>query len=502
LCSDVTAQSRVPVFFYKVSMPRATEHYLHVHLESQGWNKDTIVFKMPKWMPGYYQLMQYGAAVENFTAKNKKGKSVFLKKMNDNSWVVAGVSGNVFTLDYDITASKKFVANSYVDSTHAYFVPNSVFMYVEGYLQHPVTVEIETNKKDFTVVTGLNAVNNKAQTYIADNFDFLYDCPFLIGPLESLPAFKVKNIEHRFIGYAMGDFDKGSFMRDIRHIVEAATNMMGDIPYSSYTFIGIGPGQGGIEHLNNTTVSFSGKNMQTAAGRIKTMHFLAHEYFHHYNVKRIRPLELGPFNYDAENKTNLLWVSEGLSVYYEYMLVKRAGIDSEADLLNSFESNINTIENSEGRLHQSLVQASYETWSDGPFGKQGEAANKSISYYEKGPVVGLLLDFAIKHASHNTQSLDDVMRLLYNKYYKQLGRGFTDAEFQQACETVAGAPLTDVFEYVYTTRELDYSKWLGYAGLSIEVATQPATGRKQYHIKRMENPDKEQLAILNSWLNN
>ncbi len=125
----------------------------------------------------------------------------------------------------------------------------------------------------------------------------------------------------------------------------------------------------------------------------RMMNFLAHEYFHHYNVKRIRPSELGPFDYDQGSKTNLLWVSEGLSVYYEYMVVKRAGLADEQTLFGDFEKNINANENNPGRRYQSLAQASYKTWSDGPFGTQGEEAGKSISYYDKGPVVGLLLDF-------------------------------------------------------------------------------------------------------------
>ena len=235
----------------------------------------------------------------------------------------------------------------------------------------------------------------------------------------------------------------------------------------------------------------------------KTMTFIAHEYFHNYNVKRIRPFELGPFDYDSGDKTNLLWVSEGLTVYYEYLILKRAGLIDAKTLLSNFEQNINAFENNPGRFHQSLQQASYLTWSEGPFGTQGDEPGKSISYYNKGPLVGLLLDFEIRNATQNKKSLDDVMRLLYWKYYKEKQRGFTEAEFQQSCEQAAGISLTEIFEYVYTTKELDYNKYLAFAGLIIDkqtIVSNDKTKKQKLIISRMDTPNPLQLAILNSWL--
>jgi predicted metalloprotease with PDZ domain len=315
-----------------------------------------------------------------------------------------------------------------------------------------------------------------------------------MGTLEDLPSFNVRGVEHQFIAYRPGNFDKAVFITNLEKVVASSVDIIGHIPFKRYTFIGIGPGRGGIEHLNNTTVSFDGSDLGQPASMTRMMNFLAHEYFHHYNVKRIRPLELGPFDYDKGSRTNLLWVSEGLSVYYEYLIVKRAGIVDEAALFEHLGSNITSTENNPGRLHQSLVEASYNTWSDGPFGTSGIDPGKSISYYDKGPIVGMLIDFSIRHATQNRKSLDDVMRILYNHYARTLGRGFTDAEFQQACETIAGVPLADVFEYVYTTQEIDYNTYLGYAGLRLD------TKEKKRVIVKMENPDALQSEILASWL--
>ena len=283
--------------------------------------------------------------------------------------------------------------------------------------------------------------------------------------------------------------------------VKVAVDIIGDIPYQQYTFIGIGPGRGGIEHLNNTTVSFDGSGLDSPEGMNRMMSFLTHEYFHHYNVKRIRPFELGPFDYDKGNRTNLLWHSEGLTVYYEYLILKRAGLIDEETMLSHLAEIVDDFENDPGRFYQSLSQASYNTWEEGPFGTRGTGPDKSISVYTKGAIVGMLLDFEIRFASGNKNSLDDVMRSLYWKYYKGEERGFTDAEFQQACEQAAGVSLTNLFEYVYTTKELDYEKYLGQVGLRIDRQVNDSNKKTQkLVINRLAKPTPLQSSILSSWL--
>ena len=220
------------------------------------------------------------------------------------------------------------------------------------------------------IATGLEKLLAKTNEFTAPDFDILYDCPILSGNLEELPSFKINGIVHHFIAYKPGIFDRDQFISGLEKTVKAATDLMGDIPYNEYTFIGIGRGYGGIEHLNNTTVSFNGTGLDKPGAMTRMLKFIGHEYFHNYNVKRIRPYELGPFDYERENRTNLLWVSEGLSVYYEYLIVKRAGLMSDEELFASIEDNINTIENDAGRQYQSLSQSSYETWDDGPFGNK------------------------------------------------------------------------------------------------------------------------------------
>lgn len=489
-----------PALEYSVSIPHPDHHKYHVELKTSGWNVDTLRLKLPKWTPGYYQIMDYAKGLENIVLKDSKGNVIPYSRNEENTLRITGVKKKTLILSYDVTTTRKFVATSYVDAEHAYLTPAASFFYPDGYLHLPIEVTINPLPwKD--IATGLKQLFNKSNQFHAENFDVLYDCPILIGNLESLPTFKVKGVEHRFVGYKIGSFDKADFIDKLQKLSEAAAAVIGDIPIDRYTYIAIGPGRGGIEHLNNTTVSFDGNELTDPDAMNRMMNFLAHEYFHHYNVKRIRPLELGPFDYEKGSRTNLLWVSEGLSVYYEYLVVRRAGLSDQKTLFQNLEQNINNTENNPGRKYQSLEQASYNTWKDGPFGTQGDEPGKSISYYEKGPVVGLLLDFAIRHSTKNSKSLDDVMRYLYWKYYKAAGRGFSDAEFQQACEETAGMPLTEIFEHVNTTREIDYAKYLNYAGLKLQEISNPDDKDKprKFSIALIENRDSLQREILESW---
>ncbi|HET9747212.1 MAG TPA: hypothetical protein VFP97_15970 [Chitinophagaceae bacterium] len=456
---------------YTVKMDNPEWHFFHVSLSCKGIKREFIDFKMPAWTPGYYQKMDYAKNLQRLKATDAAGKELKWEKTGDNTWRVFSKNAEAVHLAYEIKTERSFVATPYVDETRGYVLPAGVFLYIDKMISHPVQVRIVPDEKWNRVATGLDSIPGKKFTYTAPDFDVLYDSPFLAGNLEELHPFYIRGVKHRFIGYKLGDFDREQFIADLKRIVDAAVNVIGHIPYKHYTFIAIGPGPGGIEHLNNTTFGFNGTNFKNRDNYIRTLHFLAHEYFHHYNVKRIRPIELGPFDYDKGSRTKMLWVSEGLSVYYEYLVVRRAGVSTDAELLNALRGNILAFENKPGKRFQTLEQASYETWSDGPFGRTGDEVNKTISYYDKGPVVGMLFDFKIRQATHNKKSLDDVMRYLYKEYYQKRKRGFTQEELRAAIENVAGTSMADEYEYVSTTRELDYPKYFTYAGLRIDTTT-------------------------------
>lgn len=479
----LTTLAETPVLHFKVSMPEPTNHRFLTEFNVSGIPTDTVVLHLPKWTPGYYQLLDYAADVKEMKAFDQKGAALPLIQADGNTWKVVA-HRKPFKLTYLVVPTQTFVARSYLDAQRGYLVPANNFPYIEGWIHMPVSVEILPNPNWTSTVTGLKKVSDRV--FSAPDFDILYDCPILMGNLTELPAFEVNGIKHRFVGYDMGTFDGALMMRNLKKFVVAATSMFGDIPYSEYTFIGIGQGNGGIEHLNNTTVSFKGDRLTTEEAINDMILYLGHEYFHHYNVKRIRPFELGPFDYDRPNRTTQLWVSEGLTMYYQYVLAKRAGLMDGQKVLDCFSRHIKSVQNNPARLLQSMTQSSYGTWEDGPFTKPGQ----TISYYEKGPLNGLILDLAIRRATKDEKSLDDAMKLVYDLYCRKLHRGFTDAEFQNACETMAGIPLTKEFEYVTTTKEMDYAGYLDHLGLELV----------DFRLQRSANSTDQQAESLKKWM--
>jgi predicted metalloprotease with PDZ domain len=235
-------------------------------------------------------------------------------------------------------------------------------------------------------------------------------------------------------------------------------------------------GGGGLEHLNSMAVFSNASGWNNPRSYKGWLSFIAHEFFHLYNVKRIRPIALGPFDYDRENYTNMLWVSEGFTVYYEYLILKRSGLLSLEEYLEMVQRYIVGYENRPGHLFQSAAESSFDTWMKF-FSRDENSVNTTISYYDKGAALGLLLDLKIRYETKNKKSLDDVMRTLYVKYYKEKNRGFTDEEFRMECERAAGCSLPEIFDvYVSTTKEIDYPKYFAYAGLEIDIMPEELPG--------------------------
>ncbi len=463
-----------PAFTFTISPDIPKQSFL-VNVEIRNLSQDSLVLKMPAWTPGYYQLLNFADNVTDMVYKIGKSNPDTAIRNSRHGWIIPVKGFSTVNISYNVKATRNFVATPYVDSGRAYLSPPGVFIYPDGKKELSAQVILKI-PKGWTAATGLKKVAGNGIRFSAENFDLLFDSPILMGPLESLPEFYIDKIPHRFTGYRLNIKDPDSFTGDLQKIIKEAVAIIQDIPYTDYTFIAIGPGQGGIEHLNSTTFGFSGQSLNTPEGKRRMYTFLAHEYFHHYNVKRIRPVELGPFDYQNENRTDLLWLSEGITVYYDHLLVRRAGLMSTEELLDGYRSRLLGYENKPGRLYQSATQASYATWSDGPFGRSDDEVNKTVSVYDKGAVLGLLLDFDIRHQTGNRKSLDDVMKKLYDSFYLKQTRGFTSKEFQNVAEEIAGSSLQEVFGYAETVAPINYKKYFAYAGLDIDTLPKQLPG--------------------------
>ncbi len=460
---------------FTVSMEKPHTHYYHVVFHCRGLIGETQDFKLPVWTPGYYMIMDYAKNVLNFNVEDGEGNCIEWAKTTKNTWRIKSGTVDSLLISYDIYAFSRSVADSYLDDSRAFICPTGVFMHVDGHLDHPVSVAFRPHDAGHRISTGLDSVDGKLNTFSAPDFDVLYDCPILIGNQEFL-RFKVQEIPHIIAIENLGDVDKEKFVADIKKVCEGTVRLIGEIPFRHYTFIMMESGGGGLEHLNSMAVFYNPSGWESPSGYKRWLAFIAHEYYHLYNVKRIRPLVLGPFDYDRENYTNMLWVSEGFSVYYEYLILRRAGLSTREEFFDQVRRFIAAFENRPGRLFQSAQESSFDTWLKF-FNRSENSANTTISYYDKGAALGLLLDLKIRHETDNLKSLDDVMRTLYFDYHKDKGRGFTDSDFRAECEKAAGCPLPEIFDvYVSTVQDIDYMKYFAYAGLEIDVTYKEMPG--------------------------
>jgi len=429
---------------------------------------------MPVWSPGYYGVGDYSRNVSNFRVEDGAGHALPWEKVTTNTWRVAAANAPAIVVSYDVFGAVSFAANTYIGDDRAYLSPSSVFVHVAGMIQHPVTVTFQLPANWKQIATGLEPIPGKVNTYSAPDFDVLYDSPILIGNQEYL-SFDVKGVPHFVaIENVSPSIDRTKMLADLKRMVTSATELMGDVPYKHYTFLMMGRGNGGIEHLNSASIQFNGDSLGTDQGYLRWLSYVCHEYFHNFNVKRIRPIALGPFDYDQPNLTNMLWVSEGLSVYYQDLVLVRSGQMTSNQYLDKMKNLMASFENSSGRHYQSDTESSINTWNTGS-GVGGDR-NTTISYYNNGAMMGAMLDLKIRNESKNRKSLDDVMRGLYRKYYLEKKRGFTDAEFRAECEAAAGADMAEVFEYASTSKDANYAKYFAYAGLRLDVKTEDAPG--------------------------
>ncbi len=472
---------------FTVSMEEPNTHHYHVVFCCEGIKNENIDFKMSAWTPGYYRIMDFAENVSEFRAEDANGKELSWEKTAKNTWQVKSNDAESITISYNVYAFGRSVADSFLNESKAYISPAGAFMHVAGRLDNPVTVAIKPYKNFKKVSTGLDPVEGKENTFQAANFDVLYDCPIFINNQEII-SFEVQGIPHRVAIYEPNEPDRDKLVSVLTRMIESAASVVGEIPYKHYTFIMMGEGLGGLEHQNSMAVFSNVPDLDDAKEYKRWLSFIAHEFFHLYNVKRIRPIELGPFDYNKGSKTEMLWFAEGGTVYYEYIILNRAGFMSRSEVLEEFSGCIKSYENSEGNRLQSVAESSYKAFTQPFFGGEG-----TVSYYDKGTGLCMLLDLKIRGETRNEKSFDDVMQTLYRKYHKGLKRGFTDKELQQVCEEIAGTSLSEFFEYVTTVKEIDYSQYLDFAGLQFE---------DDFSLKPIANPNELQSEILNDWLKN
>lgn len=468
---------------YKLRMPRPQNHYYHVEMELNDVKSDEVNIKMPIWAPGSYLAREFAKNVNLVKAYDENGKDLTVKKANKNTWSIKRNKASKITINYEVYAFELSVRTSFLDLTHGFVSGSGVFMYVDGCKGHNGTVEVFPHEAFSKVTTALKPVgesvaSDASKKFTFEDYDQLVDCPIEIGNQLEF-SFEAAGLRHHVAMYNFGNYDIPKLKEDMAKVIDGATSVFGENPNDEYTFIihNVVNAQGGLEHRNSTVLSV---NRWTYEGP-KYKNFLklvAHEYFHLWNVKRIRPVELGPFDYDNENYTSLLWVMEGFTSYYEKLILLKEGIYTKKEFLDKMFSSLNYVEGSVGSRVQPVSHASFDAWIKA-YRHNENSRNTTMSYYSRGSVIAMMLDSKIIQKYNGKKSLNDFMQLIYKKYYLKKGRGFSESEFKNELVSFLGENMDEFYaKYIDGTEIPDYNAQFSPIGLNVAYIgrSEPSVG--------------------------
>lgn len=463
---------------YKLKMPRPQDHYYHVEMELTDFGSSELDVVMPIWTPGSYLAREFAKNVNLVRAFDENGNILDVKKRDKNSWRIFKGNARKVRINYEVYAFELTVRTSFLDLSHGFVSGSGVFMFVRGFEKNPGELEIYPYYEFDVITTALKEkdegiVRDGFKTYKYDSYDHLLDCPIEIGNQEVF-TFEASGLEHTVSMYGFGNYDIARLQKDMANIVESSTNVFGQNPNKDYTFIihNVANSQGGLEHTNSTVLSVN-RWAYEGPKYIDFLKLVAHEYFHLWNVKRIRPVELGPFDYSNENYTSQLWVMEGFTSYYEKLILLRAGYYTNDAFLKKMFSSLNYIEGSTGARVQPVAHASFDAWIKA-YRPNENSHNTTASYYSRGAVIAMMLDAKMIKKYNGKKGLDAFMQGLYAKYFKGQNRGFTEDEFKQELEHFLGENLDQFYnDYINGTKIPDYNAVFSEIGLSVEYIGTP-----------------------------
>ncbi len=458
--------SIAPTIHYQVAMPQPQSHLFEVVLHLRGWKLPVLDLKLPVWTPGSYLVREYAKHLQDFSV-NAGEQSLPWRKLSKNHWQVETTDIDTLTVSYRVFANELSVRTNHLDATHGYFNGAALFFRIPGLEKQPIQVTIVPPKPEWHITTPLPAVPEQPNTFQAADFDTLVDSPFEIGCHE-LHQFQILGKSHELAIWGKGNANPAKMIPDIQKIIEVEAQLFGGLPYERYIFLLhlSSQGNGGLEHKYACSLNYPRFGFRAQDKYDRFMQLVAHEFFHLWNVKRIRPKALEVFDYDQENYTPSLWFSEGTTSYYDLVIPFRAGIYDTKSFLSKLGKEITRFQTTPGRLVQPLSESSFDAWIK-LYRPDANSSNSQISYYLKGEMVSFLLDLLIRQQHGNQRSLDDVMRQMWQQF-GQAEIGFTPEQLQTVIQSVAGMDLDDFFgRYVDGTQELPFNQYLEPFGLQV-----------------------------------
>jgi len=459
---------------YTLSFTAPHAHYVEVRAEVPTSGRNEVEMMMAVWTPGSYLIREYERHVENVAATGS-GRAVSVTKTAKNRWAIATGGADTVVVTYRVYGREMSVRTNWIESGFALINGAPTFLTLADSDARPHEITLTLPASWTRAITALPTLAGKSGSFRAETYDVLVDSPLLLGS-PSIYDFELDGRMHRLVNEGeAGVFDGARAAHDFESIVREQHRFWGTVPYDHYVCLNlITESGGGLEHCDSAVLMTSRWATRTRKAYLGWLELASHELFHVWNGKRLRPIALGPFDYEREAHTRSLWVVEGITDYYGDLLLHRAGLSTREEFLASLSNKIEALQTTPGRAVHSLVNASFDAWIK--FYRPDEnSPNTSISYYVKGSVVAFLLDIRIRRASSGRRSLDDVMRAAYAKYSGQ--RGYSEHEFRALVEDVAGASFESFWlSALEGTGELEYAEALDTLGLRFKTA-EPEAGK-------------------------
>jgi predicted metalloprotease with PDZ domain len=467
------AQTTAEPIRYTVSFPAPQTHYIEVSASVPTARRPEVELMMAVWTPGSYLVREFSRHVEAVTAIGPEGRALAVEKSDKNRWRISTGGAPTVTVRYRVYAREMSVRTNWVEAGFALLNGAPTFLTLADRVARPHEVVITPAHGWNRSMTALADLGGGPHRYRAPDFDTLADSPIVVGN-PAVYEFTVDGKKHYLVNEGEGGvFEGARAAKDLEAVVREHRRMWGSLPYDKYVFLNvITEAAGGLEHKNSTVLMTSRWATRTRRPYVAWLDLASHEFFHAWNVKRLRPVELGPFDYENEVHTRSLWIAEGVTDYYADLALHRAGLTTREEYLDSLSNKIEELQTTPGRLVQSAELASFDAWIK-YYRPDENSANTAISYYTKGSVVALLLDARLRKISNGARSLDDVMKAAYQKYADT--RGFSADEFRAVAEQVAGVSLKPFWDAAVTgTAELDYPEALETLGLRFRSVVVPA----------------------------
>ncbi len=447
---------------YQISAPHPATHYLEVKIHINLWDQDVLDLKLPVWTPGSYLVREYARHLEQFQVSG----GLPWRKISKNHWQISTPGIQSISVQYQVYANDLSVRTNHVDEQHIYINGAATFLYIPRWRSLSSELEIIPPHADWQITTALEPCGN--HRFLALDYDTLVDSPIEIGT-HTIYEFAVRDIPHRLAVWGKLNSDVEQLQQDLIKIIETEAELFGGLPYDNYLFILHLTTQsyGGLEHKNCCSLIYSQQGMGSRPKYQRFLNLVAHEFFHLWNVKRIKPAEFIPFDYDQENYTESLWFCEGTTSYYDLVIPWRAGIYDARQFLKLLGEEITRYYQTPGREVQSLSEASFDAWIK-YYRRDGNSPNSQISYYLKGALVTLLLDLKIRKKYQNRRSFDDVMQKMWQNFGQE-EVGFTPTQLYATIQAVLAEDLTEFWQsYVTGLTPLPLGEALTDFGLELQ----------------------------------